>query len=57
MSLSPSPLRSQINKASVEILKSELKMAKTQLDDARSTHQFLKKEKQNIEIERNQALQ
>ena len=45
----------QINKATFEILKSELMMTKRQLNDARSTHVFLKKEKLKAEHERNLA--
>ena len=43
------------SKASISILKNELLMTKKQLNDARSTHVFLKKEKLKAEHERNMA--
>lgn len=56
-SLSTSPIRAHINQATFDILKSELQMTKTQLNDARTTHTFLKREKQKAEHERDLALQ
>ena len=55
-SLSTSPIRAHINQAAFDILKSELQMTKTQLNDARNTHTFLKREKQKAEHERDLAL-